>query len=107
MPEWVTLVERVGYPIAVSFILFFSIRGAVRWYGVNVLLPKSIADVSLLASVRDTNDKHATNQSKLVEAQLMQSTLLTQLARGQEVQTELLRDLAGKHMECPMKGQQK
>ena len=101
MPEWVMLVERVGYPIAVSFILFWSIRSGIRWYGVNVLKPKAEADVALLSSVRDTNDKHATNQAKLVEAQLLLSTVLDQLAKGQEqlakgqeTQTALLRELS-------------
>lgn len=107
MAEWVSLVKEVGFPIAAFLLLFWSVIKAVKWYANNIALPKARADVALLDSVRETNDKHSESQSKLVEAQLMQSTLLQQLARGQEVQTALLRDLAGKHMECPMKGQQK
>ena len=103
MEAWVSLIERVGFPIFVCLLLIWMIRNGVRWYGVKVLEPKAKADVALLDSVRDTNNRHAESQAKLVEAQLMQSTLLTKLARGQEVQTELLRDLAGKHLECPVR----
>ena len=103
METWVAVIERVGFPIFAFLIVVWCIIKAVKWYAANIALPKAKADVALLDSVRDTNNKHAESQAKLVEAQLMQSTLLTQLARGQEVQTELLRDLAGKHLECPAK----
>ena len=103
MQEWVAVIERVGYPIASFLLLFFSVRQGLKWYAVKILEPKAQADVALLDSVRETNDKNADNQSRLVQAQLLQSETLAQLAKGQETQTQLLRELAGRHVECPMR----
>lgn len=106
MNEWVALIERVGFPIFASLLVFYWVIRAIRWYASVVLEPKAKADVALLDSVRETNNKHAESQAKLVEAQLMQSELLSNmvesqktLAEGQRVQTELLREISLKHRE--------
>lgn len=108
--DWVLLIERLGFPIAAFLLLFFSCRSGLRWYANKVLEPKAKADVALLDSVRDTNDKHAENQAKLVEsqiqlanAQVLQTELMRDIVRGQESLSELLKAIAGKHIECPMR----
>lgn len=103
MAEWVSLVERTGFPIFAFLLVVWCIIKATKWYGANIALPKAKSDIALLESVRETNSKNSDNQARLIQAQLIQAATLQQLASGQETQTELLRELAGRHMECPMR----
>jgi len=91
---WTAIVRDVGFPIAVSLILL-SFGGSIgagswviaRWLGRELIIPMRDAHIRFLASLQETQQRHATSLQSLNDG----FTKLVDLQELHATETEYIR----------------
>ena len=84
--DWVGLVERLGFPIAIALILLGMMWKSGRWCAYQIIVPLRDAHIHFMAALQDTQHKQADSLQRLTalgEQHAVETAYIRQLLEAQ------------------------